>query len=473
MSDPSTTLVILGASGDLTRRLLLPGLGTLLEADPQRRVAVWGVGRDELTEQQWHDRLHGALGAGGCPAAQAEAICDGSRYVRADVTDADDLGGLLDALREAGDPKLAATVLYFALPPSVTAQVCRQLAGRDLGGLRLGLEKPFGHDLHSARSLNALLAGLRDEDCIFRVDHFLGYAQVQNILGLRFANRVLEPLWSATHIESVDIIADETLALEGRAGYYDKAGALVDMLQSHLLLMLSLVVMEEPARLDAREVRDMMVHALRVTHVADDDPVTGSRRARYTAGSIGEREVPSYVDEPGVDPAHDTETLAELDLQVDNRRWAGVPFRLRSGKALGAAVRRILVRFRPVDYRPRGLGGDAAPANTLIVDLNPDTLRLSLATIDPDDRRQLVTSTMDVHLGRSEIRPYGEILAGMLDGDPFLSVRGDVAEQCWRICEPVLHAWDADRVPLQEYAAGSAGPQGWPLVPGRSSPATN
>ena len=381
------------------------------------------------------------------------------------MTEPDDVDRLLAELgglpggsgeRSAG---LNSTVLYFALPPSVTRSVCEILATRDLGGLALALEKPFGLSLDEARDLNRLLASFRAEEQVFRVDHFLGKAQVLNLLGLRFANQLFEATWDNRYVERVEIIADETLALEGRAGYYDHAGALVDMHQSHLLLMLALVVMEEPARIDALELRDLMVHALRATRLTDA-PERASRRARYTAGRVGGEDVPAYVDEPGVDRDRETETLAELDLVVDSRRWAGVPFLLRSGKALGSDARRIVVHYRPLAHVPIGLTG-RPPANRLVIELSPDRLDLRIATSTGGDAFDVAESTLSADLGDNPLRPYGEILAAVLDRDPLLSVRGDVAEECWRICDPVLAAWRADEVPLEEYPAGSNGPAPW------------
>ncbi len=415
---------------------------------------VWGAAQQELGDEDWSARVRECLTRGGCDPDLAGRVADASRYRQADLTDRDQLAALVQDL-----PDKDRSVLYCALPPPVTARVCEGLAHLDLGGLRLALEKPFGHDLASARELNELLASFRSEDQIFRVDHFLGEAQVLNLLGLRFANQFFEAVWSTQYVERVEIVVDETLGLEGRAGYYDGAGALIDMLQSHLLLMMAMVAMEEPARIDAVELRDLLAHALRATRLAGHAS-TASRRARYTAGRVGERELPSYVDEPGVDADRGTETLAELDLLIDNRRWAGVPFLLRSGKALAADRKQIVVTFRPVPFIPEGLGG-TAPPNRLILDLSPERLDLRIATNGGVNPLALGEARMSAHIGESQVRPYGEILAGILDGNPLLSVRADVVEECWRICDPVVAAWRAGEVPLEEYPAGSEGPQGW------------
>ena len=247
-----------------------------------------------------------------------------ARYLTADATDEKDLRRLLEACH-------GQVTIFFALPPAVTAQVCRTLEAIGLlPGTRLALEKPFGTDAASAASLNSLR--LIPENQIHRVDHFLGKSTVLNILGLRFANRVFEPVLNAEHVASVDIVFDENLALECRAGYYDAAGALVDMVQSHLLQVLALLTMEAPPTIDTNELRDRKAQVLRATHVWDGDPRVFSRRARYGAGSIDGRRIPAYTDEPGINPALRTETLAEVVLAVDNWRWSGVPFRLRSGR---------------------------------------------------------------------------------------------------------------------------------------------
>lgn len=459
MSQDCQTLVVLGASGNLTSRLLLPGLGKLLAGDEARQVDVWGVGREPMEAAAWGARVSSALVRGGCSEDRAIEVASTSRFLTLDVTDPDHLSDLLGRL-----PDRDRTVLYFAVPPRVTEQVCRQLlavsAHHDLGGLRLALEKPFGENLEHARELNALLGQFRSEDQVFRVDHFLGDSQVLNLLALRFANRLFEPIWSSAHVERIYIVADETIALEGRAGYYDGAGALIDMLQSHLLLVLALVTMEEPARLEPRVVHDLMSHVLSVTQVRGGDPVNASRRARYTAGTSQGRQVPSYVDEPGVDPSRETETLAELNLEIASRRWSGVPIRLRSGKALGRDRRQVKLILKPVEFAPHGMGG-YPPANALTINLTPDEITVRIVTNQGGGRFRFGTADLQAALGEKALTPYSEVLAAILDGNPLISVRSDLAEECWRICDPVLEAWRKGAVPMDEYPAGSDGPEAW------------
>ena len=218
--------------------------------------------------------------------------------------------------------------------------------------------------------------------------------------------------------------------------------------------------MEEPARLEPRVVHDLMGHALSVTQVKGGDPVRSSRRARYTAGTSLGREVPSYVDERGVDPGRDTETLAELDLEIWSRRWSGVPIRLRSGKALDREVRQVVVTLKPVEFAPHGMGG-YPPANVLTIDLTPDEISVQIVTNQGGGRFRLGTVQLDAAVGETALSPYSEVLAAILDGNALISVRGDLAEECWRICDPVLESWRRGEVPMDEYAAGTHGPEHW------------
>src|SRR5690606_29873410 len=268
-------------------------------------------------------------------------------FLPGDVTDRKRMAEIVGNSREP-------VAIYLALPPTVFAQAIRTLQGLDIGqGSRLVLEKPFGEGLQSAQELNLLLHRGFPEAAIFRVDHFLAYDTIQNILGLRFANRILESAWNREHVERVEIIWDETLALEGRAGYYDRAGALKDMIQNHLLQLVCLAGMEAPVTLTEKDFRDRKVDVLRaIRRLSPDEVERMTTRARYSAGKIGDRDIPAYADEPGVDPARETETFAQITLWIDNLRWAGVPFVLRTGKALARDRREIVIRFRELPHLP-------------------------------------------------------------------------------------------------------------------------
>ncbi|GHG44366.1 glucose-6-phosphate 1-dehydrogenase [Sinomonas cellulolyticus] len=458
-ADAVRSLLILGASGDLTGRLLFPGLARLLASGRHAGLTVVGAGSDPWTPEQWSERVHDATEealehATDVGRRELERIRRESIYEQVDVTAP---GALADVLAQLPAP----VAVYFALPPAVSQKACSLLKASDLPpGTRLVLEKPFGSSEASAAQLNDTLRQLVPESQIHRVDHFLGKGTVLNILGLRFANNFLEPVWNRDHIQKVEIIFDEDLALEGRARYYDRAGALRDMIQSHLLEILAILAMDAPAHLDERDLRDRISTVLRSALV--EEPFTSStRRARYTAGSIAGREVPDYTAEPGVDPSRGTETLAEITVTLQSWRWAGVPFILRSGKALGARRKEAVITFKPVPHLPIGFSGVDEP-NQLRIGFGPDILQLDVDVNGPGDVLSLNRVTLDADLAETDLLPYGEVLDGVLNGDPLLSVRGDTAESCWRIVQPVLDAWAADGVPMETYAAGSLGPSDWP-----------
>ncbi|WP_114558826.1 glucose-6-phosphate dehydrogenase [Desertihabitans aurantiacus] len=449
--EDTVTLAVLGAGGDLFARLLLPGLASLLADSPGLRVTLVGAGRRPWDDDEFTELVRDGVPEDVRDTPAGRYLLEHARWATTDATDADDLRRLLDGAE-------GRTALYFALPPSVTIDCCAVLAGLDLpDGLRLVAEKPFGTDRDSAAALNERMRALVDEEDIHRVDHFLGLPSLWTLLSLRLASRALAPLWHRDHVESVDIVWDETLGLEGRAGFYDGTGALVDMVQSHLLQVLAVVAMEPPAALTSRELRDQTAAALRATSVWDGDAVASSRRARYTEGSVDGRQLPSYVDEDGVDPSLETETLAELTVQVATGRWTGVPFRLRSGKALGADRSELRVTLRPPAHRLPGLSGDPGP-EVLVVDLRTGDLRWELTTSGRGDPFGLERTALTGRLGEPRMEPYGEVLRAVFGGDARLSVRGDAAERCWEILAPVQEAWRSGKVPLEEYAAGSDGP---------------
>lgn len=453
----ASTLLVLGASGDLAGRLLLPGLGGLLAAGRIPGLQLLGSGTQQWDAERWRSRVAGSFTAGGATVgsdATVDAVLATTSYLAADVTNPAELRRLLLACT-------GPVIVYFALPPAVTVAAVRALAEVDVpNDLRLVLEKPFGSDAASATELNGLLARLVPEDQVHRVDHFLGKSTVLNLLGLRFANRSLEPVLSSEHVERVDIVFDEQLGLEQRAGYYDGAGALVDMVQSHLLQVLGLLAMDAPPTLGAADLRDRKALLLRATSVWNGDPVAASRRARYTAGAVDGRRLVAYADSDGVDPSRGTETLAEVVVGIDTWRWAGVPFTLRSGKALGRLRKEAVVTFKPAARIPDGLTGRHRPER-LRIGFGPDRMSHDLNVNGPGDPFEVERTALVADMGPGELSAYGEVLSGVLEGDPLLSVRGDTAEQCWRIVEPVLAAWRDARVPLEEYPAGSSGPGGW------------
>jgi glucose-6-phosphate 1-dehydrogenase len=442
MSDWPTRLLLFGGTGDLAARSLYPALAALAEdgrlPDPFHVVAT---GSREQTDEEFRDRVRESLDEHADDAGDEarRRILDAVRYQRADLDDADAVAALVHDL--PGDGPLVA---YLALPPSRFPDAIRGLAAGGVpDGSRLVVEKPFGEDLESARSLNELVHEHFAEEQVFRVDHFLAKQTVHNVLGLRFANRLFEPVWSNQHIDRVEITFDETLALEGRAQYYDGTGALVDMLQNHLLQLLCLVAMDPPSSLEGDDLRDRKVSVLRSVRA---DP-SQSVRARYEG----------YADEEGVDPSLETETFAEMTLFVDSWRWSGVPFVLRSGKALGEERREIVVRFRPVPHLAFGERTPPEP-NLIRLQLGPDRLSLDLSMNSDGELFDVGPVVLDTDLRPPDLPAYANVLVHAFEGNPTFSIRGDEAEEAWRVVAPVRDAWRNGDVPMQTYAVGSSGP---------------
>jgi glucose-6-phosphate 1-dehydrogenase len=378
------------------------------------------------------------------PATAREAVVRSLRYRPVDIGDAEGVASVV------AKPRRGPVAAYLALPPTVFPAAVSALGAAGLpSGSRIVFEKPFGEDLASAIALNRLLTEtLGAEQTVFRVDHLLGMATVQNLLTLRVANRFLDAVWNHEQVEQVEILWEETLALEGRAGYYDRAGALKDVLQNHMLQLLALIAMEPPSDLEAHELQDRKLEALRSVRPLTAAAVTQrTRRARYTGGRLATgEEVPSYAEEDGVDPARGTETYAEVALELDSRRWAGTRFLLRAGKGLSARRKMAIVRFRPV--------GETASELRIGVD-GPDGLSLQLTGGAPDSPTRLRLSATPPGL---ELPAYGRVLLDVLSGGSTLSVGGEEAEEAWRIVTPVLDSWAENAVPLEEYPAGSPGP---------------
>jgi glucose-6-phosphate 1-dehydrogenase len=444
-------LVIFGGTGDLTGRYLFPGLAALrARGYLSERFEVVGAGRDDWDDERYRDWATGWLERQ-APGLDAGALVRSSRYHRLDLADPASVAECL-----AGQGPVA---VYLALPPGVFALAVSALHRARLpADSQVVFEKPFGEDLESARALNRLIAELADERHVFRVDHFLAMTTVQNLLGTRLANRVLEPIWNSAHIDEIEIVWDESLALEGRAGYYDGVGALRDMVQNHLLQLLCLVAMEPPISLGERDLRDRKVDVLRsVRPFEDDDVAARTRRARYRAGRVGDRDIPAYVDEDGVAPEHGTETFAEVELELESWRWSGTRFRLRTGKALGADRQEIVVHFRPVPHLPFEPPQGAVP-NRLRFGLSPEGLALELTGTGPGAAQSLVPLTLSAEMAPPELPAYGRILLDVLRSDATLSIRADEAEESWRVVTPILEGWARELRPLEEYDAGSHGP---------------
>jgi glucose-6-phosphate 1-dehydrogenase len=452
-------LVLFGATGDLAGRFLLPALAALRASDAlPEQFEIIGVARAVLGDDGFKGLAAERLkehAADVSPSARQELV-QSLRYHQVDLEDP-------GSLRSAFGPSSGPIATYLALPPAVFPVAVATLGAAGLpDGSRIVLEKPFGEDLASAVALNRLLAQVAEsEQAVFRVDHVLGLATVQNLIALRFANRILEPLWSSSHVEQVSLLWEETLALEGRAGYYDTAGALRDVVQNHLLQVLCLIAMEPPASLGEPSLHDRKVDLLRAIRPLDPGDMTShTRRARYTAGEIDGRAIPSYAEEEGVDPTRGTETFAELSLQIENERWAGTRFVLRAGKALIRRRKEAIVRFRPTTGTPFSadtMSGERP--NELEVGLDgPDHLALRLTGGIAGTLPRPTPLVLATEPPATALPAYARVLLDVLGGGSSLSVRGDEAEESWRILTPVVQAWAEEAVPLEEYRAGSTGP---------------
>lgn len=461
------TLLILGASGDLTERYLLPSLGRLLHAQPERRIKLIGSSRHD--NPGWAHLVAEAFADYSGPAVEAAASSTG--WVSADATSPDDWKPLLEQVE--GQP-----VIYFALGAGVTRAACAAL--RDVGlppDTRLVLEKPFGEDADSAAELNELVTGLVGEDQVFRVDHFLATPAVQSMRALRFANRSLEAIWSNRHVAELSVVWDEALGLAGRADFYDNTGALRDMIQSHLLHVLAAAIMPADPGPDADPVESALT-SLRLAHGPG-----AARRARWTAGQINGEPVKAYADHDGVDPERSTETLAQIVLTSDLPDWQGVPLRLRSGKGLAADRRLLELRFRPARSSAHGLR-EPVDAEWLRIDILTGAVEWSLTSANPNDRGEVEPlllrggfytpalpgesgqpATADDLVAAADAAVYARVLQAAMDGDESLSVTAADAVQCWRLVAPALAGFATGEVPLEEYPAGGWGPAGWDELP--------
>ena len=461
--------VIFGATGDLMRRKLLPALHQLIgDGLLPERCHILGVGRDEkLTDERFRRQARAALAEAGPKTPQkARRWCDACVDYQGIGT-----GGAADYERLAA--RIAEIerrrglrgnrVLYLALPPAAFPGTIEALGkaglNRSKGWTRLVIEKPFGHDLASARALNALVHRYFDEAQVYRIDHYLGKEAVQNLLAFRFGNALFESAWNRDHIESVRITVAEELGIEHRAAYYEQTGALRDMVQNHLTQLLTLTAMEVPAAFEADSIRFEKVKVLRsVAPIRDDAVVFG----QYAPGKAERKKLPGYRQEPGVAERSRTETFVGLQLEIDNWRWQGVPFRLCTGKRLARQATEITIDFRrPPVALFRSLDGCATHTNVLVITLQPDEgFDLSFEVKAPAERFTLQTQHMTFRyaevFGKSRSRGYETLLLEVVQGDQTLFVHADEAEASWRLYAPLLNK----RWPLRSYPAGSQGPAG-------------
>jgi len=471
-----TNLVIFGATGDLARRKLLPAIYNLAhEGALPERFNLIGISRGELTHDAYREIAAEAIRSfSRTPpdAAVLAGLLDDLRFVPGAFDDpavyASITRELADLDAAAGEPM--ARTFYLSTAPEFFPVIVGQLgeaglASSDEATVRAVIEKPFGTTLEEARELNRIVLGVFSEQQVFRIDHYLGKETVQNMLAFRFANGMFEPLWNRNYIANVQITAAEDIGIGGRAGYYDRAGALRDLVQNHMLQLLTLLCMEPPVTFDADEVRDEKVkvlHAIRAP--SDDDVWQMAVRAQYGPGVVGGEMVVGYLQEPGVPPDSHTETYAALRLEVDNWRWAGVPFYLRTGKRLARKNTEIAVTLRPVPHLAFEQDGSlGVRPNELVMTIQPNEgVSLSLGAKIPGTRMRIRPVNMEFLYGTAFLsqspEAYERLILDAMRGDATLFTRNDEVEAQWRICDPIVSAWAARAEPLPQYAGGSQGP---------------
>jgi glucose-6-phosphate 1-dehydrogenase len=472
-----SVLVIFGASGDLTRRKLLPALYQISRAHRlPPRFSVVGVAKtpkdDEEFRQQFRESLQefAKVDPSGDPVA--DSLAEHMRYLAGDLDDPALYDRLARTLAEIAPG--SGVLFYLAIPPSLAPAVAGHLGRAGLAReenpvawRRVIVEKPFGSDFASARQLNQLLHQHFEEPQIFRIDHYLGKETVQNLMVFRFANGMFEPIWNRRYIDHVQITAAETVGVEQRGGYYDGAGALRDMVQNHLMQLLTLIAMEPPVAFSANSVRDRKMDALLSVQpvCAGSDCRSSVVRAQYSAGWVEGREVPGYRSEPKVDPASTTETFVAIRLLLDSWRWAGVPFYLRTGKRMPKRVTEIAIQFkRPPLQIFRRIGSSSVAPNLLIINVQPDEgISLRFETKLPGMRMQLAPVMMNFRYGQvfgGEVpEAYETLLLDALIGDSTLFARHDFVETSWALISPVHEAWAAERATtIPTYEGGEWGP---------------
>jgi glucose-6-phosphate 1-dehydrogenase len=476
---PPAVLVVFGASGDLTSRKLIPAIQRLaLRRLLPAGFSVVGVARTELSDDDFRDRVRKTVedeGEGGPEARPVwEALVGGFRYVAGEYNSPQTFARLREVLDELDRERGTAEnrLYYLATPPSTFPVVVEGLAAHGLNKpssdgcfVRIVIEKPYGRDGRSAAELDAVVHSAFDESQVYRIDHYLGKETVQNVLALRFANAIFEPIWNRRYVNHVQITVAESLGVGHRGSFYETAGAVRDIVQNHVMQVLSLTLMEPPVTFDADGIRDEKVKALRAVDIVT--PETAARdvvRGQYRRGWVQGAEVASYRDEEGVDPHSQTETYVAMRIKVDNWRWAGVPFYVRTGKYLPKRVTEVAMEFNPVPHLPFAANQtEQLNPNALVLRIQPDegvTLRFGAKV--PGQAFEVRSVSMDFFYGAAFLEEtpeaYERLLLDALVGDPTLFIRADEVAQAWRIVDPVLTAFEEGDMPLARYEAGTWGP---------------
>ncbi|MCP3733024.1 glucose-6-phosphate dehydrogenase [Sphingomonas sp. MG17] len=469
MRDPFGKLLLFGATGDLAQRMLLPSLyGLHADGLLSSGLTITGTARSTLSDAEYRDFAAKAL-ATHLPDdrkddGQIASFLDRLQYQPLDASKTDGFGELAAKLGDISN----GLAIFLSTAPSLFEPTIEGLASAGLAGdnVRIGLEKPLGFDLASSREINDAVASVFPENRTFRIDHYLGKETVQNILALRFGNSLFEPIWNAAGIDHVEITVSETVGLEGRAGYYDDVGALRDMVQNHILQLLALIAMEPPARFDGTSIRDEKVKVLRsLRRIAGQDAANLTVTGQYTGGASGGKIVAGYAEE--LEKPSRTETFVAVKAHVDNWRWQGVPFYLRTGKRMTERRSEIVVQFKPVPHSIFAERGGVLQSNTLIIRIQPEEyVRLLVMAKEPGlDREGVRLREVPLNLslehefaGTRRRIAYERLLLDLLEGDPTLFVRRDEVEAQWDWIDSIRAGWDSADVRPKSYASGTWGP---------------
>lgn len=464
-----TTFVLFGGTGDLAKRKIIPALySAFVNGRLDDDFKFIGAAREGLKDDEYRSRVGNSIGeyaskVSGSTPEKLAAFLALTHYTKIDARVPEDFQSLKSSLNTS---ETNATLFYLATGPDIFIPVVEQLSKHGLveGNARVVVEKPLGRDAQSAKEINQSLRNYLNENQIYRIDHYLGKEMVQNLLALRFANSFLEPLWNRKWIQDVQISISEQVGVESRGDFYDHTGALRDMVQNHLLQLVSIVAMEPPVNANPDAIRDEKVKVLRALHKFTPDEVSKKTvRGQYRAGAVDGQPVIGYQAEPGVPQASRTETFVAIRAEIDNWRWAGVPFYLRTGKRMATRSAEITINFKPIPYSIFGQSQGPMRSNRLVISLQPEeSVQLFMKAKEPGEGIRLSDVALNLDFAEASnsrrVESYERLLLDAMHGDLTLFVRDDELSAAWAWIDPIMNAWQNDHEGLKSYIAGSWGP---------------